>query len=44
MLGLEANVDTPRETLRSCGGANNRFVNILFQCAGGKLEDGREGC
>jgi hypothetical protein len=44
MLGLEANVDTPRETLRNCDGANNRFVNILFQCAGGKLEDGREGC
>jgi hypothetical protein len=42
MLGLEANVDTPRETLRSCGGTNNRFVNILFQCAGGSLKmDGR---
>lgn len=30
MLGLEANVDKPRETFRNCDGANKRVLNILL--------------
>lgn len=34
MLGLEANVDNPRERCRNCDGANRRVLNnILVELA-----------